>query len=345
MSSAVIGYFGYDTNQLDGQTIKTREVYELIRLEIDADVSYFDTESLKKNKLYLFSLIKMIIRSDKIFYLPGQSNLKYIFPLIFMLTSIFRNKIYMLAVGGWLYEFVIKHPLLKSMLKKLPCILVETNFLKQNLSKINFHNVDIIPNFRDHDFNITADQLEVSKNSLSLVFMARVMQEKGLDTMFEYAELLQKDPYSTPVTLDIYGPIAEKYCDVLKKELKKYEFIKYKGVVNSKDVHKVLSKYDVLVFPTYYQGEGFPGTVIDSYISGVPVIATRWKQIPEFVKDGKTGFLVEVKNAVEIHELIGRLAVDKDKLLALKCNALAESKIYSKEIALKIIRNKIQSNS
>ena len=344
MSSVVVGYFGYDTNQLDGQTIKTREVYDLIRMEIDADVTYFDTESLKENKLYLFFLIKMIIGSDKIFYLPGQSNLKYIFPLIFILASLFQNNIYMLAVGGWLYEFVQRHPLLKLMLKRLPSILVETNFLKHNLGKLGFHNVDIIPNFRNHNFDITSDQLKVSENSLSFVFMARVMQEKGLDTLFEYAELLQNQPYSDPIKLDIYGPISEKYQDVFFNELQKYNFIEYKGVVDSKDVYNILYKYDALVFPTYYEGEGFPGTVIDSYISGIPVITTFWKQLPEFVKDGETGFLVEVKNARKIYEIVGSLIMDKERLLMLKRNALAESKIYSKEIALEIIRKNTQSN-
>ena len=29
----VIGYFGYKSNQLDGQTIKTRNVYKLIKLK------------------------------------------------------------------------------------------------------------------------------------------------------------------------------------------------------------------------------------------------------------------------------------------------------------------------
>lgn len=46
-----------------------------------------------------------------------------------------------------------------------------------------------------------------------------------------------------------------------------------------------------MVIPTYYQGEGFPGTILDSYIFGVPVIVSKCKYNSEMIKEGKTGKL------------------------------------------------------
>ena len=41
----VLGYFGYLTNQLDGQTVKTRDVYRLVKEQSkDYSVDYFDTQ-------------------------------------------------------------------------------------------------------------------------------------------------------------------------------------------------------------------------------------------------------------------------------------------------------------
>ena len=53
----VLGYFGYQTNQLDGQTVKTRDVYRLAKEQLtNCDVEYFDTQSLHKSKLLLFKM-------------------------------------------------------------------------------------------------------------------------------------------------------------------------------------------------------------------------------------------------------------------------------------------------
>ena len=46
----VLGYFGLQTNQLDGQTVKTRDLYRLVSQEFD-NVEYYDTEDFKINKL------------------------------------------------------------------------------------------------------------------------------------------------------------------------------------------------------------------------------------------------------------------------------------------------------
>lgn len=53
----VFGYFGYVTNQLDGQTIKTREIYELIKSHDEYDVCYADTQEFRENfkSVFIFS--------------------------------------------------------------------------------------------------------------------------------------------------------------------------------------------------------------------------------------------------------------------------------------------------
>ena len=40
----VLGYFGNRTNKLDGQTVKTRDVYRLAKEQYGDCVEYFDTE-------------------------------------------------------------------------------------------------------------------------------------------------------------------------------------------------------------------------------------------------------------------------------------------------------------
>ena len=76
----VLGFFGFSTDKFDGQRSKTREVYRLFQEQVDGEVSYFDTECFKYNKLLVFKMFWEIANSDTLVYLPAHNNLKYLFP-------------------------------------------------------------------------------------------------------------------------------------------------------------------------------------------------------------------------------------------------------------------------
>src|SRR5690606_29386324 len=148
MKILVLGYFGYVTNQLDGQTIKTRNVYNLLKEKSQGKIEYFDTQSFKSSKLNILKMFWMIVKADYIFYLPAHNNLKYIFPLIYILAKISNTKINYLVIGGWLSKFLTNKKIHRSMLKDINGIYVETDSLLRDLSEYNFGNLHKLYNFR-----------------------------------------------------------------------------------------------------------------------------------------------------------------------------------------------------
>ena len=68
-----------------------------------------------------------------------------------------------------------------------------------------------------------------------------------------------------------------------------------------------LSASDILVLPSY--NEGLPNVVLEAMACSRPVVATKVGGIPEVVKDGETGFLV---NKEDVNSLIKAI----DKLLS-----------------------------
>lgn len=62
------------------------------------------------------------------------------------------------------------------------------------------------------------------------------------------------------------------------------------------ETYMELARYDAMLFPTYWGDEGFPGTIVDAFIAGLPVIATDWKCNGELIEDGKNGFLIPIKS-------------------------------------------------
>ncbi len=78
------------------------------------------------------------------------------------------------------------------------------------------------------------------------------------------------------VIIDIYGPIYNEYLTEFEEECQNSsENLNYKGVLQPDEIYQVLSEYDLMLFPTQYYTEGFPGSILDAYISGLPVIASR----------------------------------------------------------------------
>lgn len=58
--------------------------------------------------------------------------------------------------------------------------------------------------------------------------------------------------------------------------------------------------------------EGTPNTVLEAGASGLPVVSTRHAGIPDVVIEGRTGFLVDERDAIGMADALGRLLGDPE---------------------------------
>ena len=319
----VLGYFGYETNKLNGQTVKTRDVFRLVEeLAGEGAVDYFDTQSLRRNRLLLLQMFWKVMRCNTLFYLPAHNNLRVFFPFIFCLAKIFRVKIHYFVVGGWLREFLGNLPLHRWMLRHIEGIHAETKRLKRELEDYyHYSNVDIFPNFRFFEF--TPQESESDK--LRLVFMARVTKKKGLDWIFALADHIAAKGQQAKYSITFFGPVAVDDRQYFDEKVAQYDFVEYRSTLQPADIHDTLSRYDLMLLPTHYYTEGLPGSVVDAYISGIPVIVTEWKHAREFVDDGKSGYIVPFEGGLpQMIERVEMLCENRELLRQLKANALVK---------------------
>lgn len=333
----IYGYFGYFTNQIDGQTIKTREIHELIKSKLkDETILQFDTQVFKKNKFKIFKVFSLLHKSKLLICLPGKNNLRYIFPFIFIYCKLFNIKIIYAVVGGWLADFIKTKPILEFILKKIDFILVESNSLKGKLeTEFKYNNINVLPNFRSVLF-----EPQLKKDSIfKIVFMARIVKQKGVDFIFDFARYYKKNNIKFPIEINFYGPISEKFKKSFYLNVNKYPYVRYGGIVEPKDVYNILANHDVLVLPSYYEGEGFPGSIIDAYIAGIPVIVSKWKDFPEFVDDGLTGFTFDLSSPESFFDYILLLQRDNKLLTNMKRQSKIKADEYSPEKAWEVFKN------
>jgi glycosyltransferase involved in cell wall biosynthesis len=74
------------------------------------------------------------------------------------------------------------------------------------------------------------------------------------------------------------------------------------------DVGPFYAAFDALVLPS--GNEGTPVSAIEALAAGRPFVATRVGGVPDVVRDGEDGFLVEAGDTEELAERLGRLARD-----------------------------------
>ena len=206
-----------------------------------------------------------------------------------------------------------------------------------NLKKYNFKNTVLLNNFRlvqYENINITC------KPITKIVFMARVHEMKGVDTIFKLSDMLLKLGYNN-IMIDIYGPIYDGYKSIFLEKLPN-SLVNYGGIIEPHDVYSILKKYDFMIFPTKYYTEGFPGSILDAYISGLPVVASAWLNAYEFIDDKQTGYVVEFNNEGKFIDMVIWLIENPDKLWILRENVLAKRQQYSADTAWNTL---IESNS
>jgi glycosyltransferase involved in cell wall biosynthesis len=338
----VLGYFGHFTNKLNGQTVRTRSVYELFKYKngLFESVTFFDTQMLEHNKLSFLKMVWQVFHCTKLIYLPAQNNLKYIFPIIYPICKLGRVEILYIVVGGWLAKYLETKKMHVTLLSRIRGLFTQTVGLKDELQKkYGLNNVTVFPNFRMHSFVPTFND---SDNGLRIVFMARISRPKGIDAVFRLAKHIEGKPHMAGrIVIDFYGPIDRKDEVYFHTQVDKFKFVSYKGIIEPDQIYCTLEKYDLSLLPTQYPGEGFPGTILDSYISGLPVIVSNWRHLPEFVDQGETGFIFDLNEEKKLYDYVDKLYRDRELLSRMKRNAFEKSKLYSSEGAWQKIKDHV----
>jgi glycosyltransferase involved in cell wall biosynthesis len=87
----------------------------------------------------------------------------------------------------------------------------------------------------------------------------------------------------------------------------------------TRDPAQIYPMLDLLVLPSLYK-EGLPNVLLESLATGVPVVASNIAGVPEVVKEGKTGLLVEAGSSKQLADAIITLWRDQSRYSAMRQN-------------------------
>lgn len=337
---AIIGHFGGKKEFLDGQTIKTKILYNELKNATDWKIQKIDTYLKQKNPICLFltTLYALLLRKDVIVLLSGN-GMKSFFPMLSFFARHWKVRIYHDVIGGKLDNYVKAYKKFGKYLLSFKVNWVETKELEKDLLNVGISNCETIPNFKRLNVVDNDELLVKYEKPFAFCMFSRVMREKGVEIAIDAIEKINKDANETVCTLDIYGAVDERYLDAFNKVLNSAsEAIRYCGVVPYSESVDTIKGYYGLAFPTFWDGEGFPGTIIDAYSAGVPVIASDWNSNAEIVKNLKTGILYPNESDKTFLDAIKHyISMSSDEIYKLKLNCVEAAADYQPDKHIKKI--------
>lgn len=340
----VVGHFGFGEELLNGQTVKTKILAEELERRYGAEnVERIDTRGGAKMLLKLpFVLASALRRCGNIVILPAENGLRAVTPILTFWNRFYRRDLHYAVVGGWLAGFLKERRGLCRQLSRFRGVYVETSTMQTALEALGMRNVTVMPNCKYLTVLPESEVLAPQTEPYRLATFSRVMREKGIGDAVEAVRALNEAAGRTVYTLDIYGQVdagqTEWFAD-LQKTFPPY--IRYGGLIPFSESVETLKGCFALLFPTRFFTEGIPGTVIDAYAAGVPVVSARWESYADLIDEGVTGVGYPLGDTDAFRRLLSDLAEDPDRLTPMRLACTEKAEKYTPARALEPLAERL----
>lgn len=319
----------------DGQTIKTKNMAQALKEQVGMEnVFCIDTYGGKKALLkVVFKIISAFKKSEDIIMLPAQNGVLVFTPILSFVNKFAKKKLHYAVIGGWLGTFLEQHGFTEKLLKKnFRGIYVETSCMKEELERKGFANIYVLPNYKNMPVVSKEDLKKAEEYPIKVCTFSRITEKKGVEEAVNAVCEINNEAGKTIFELDIYGSVEENYREKFEYLTEKSpEYIKYKGEVEYTTTVQALKKYDLQLFPTKFKTEGIPGSVVESFFAGTPVIASRWNSFGDVIEDEITGIGFEFGSFADFKDKLCKISKDFEKINQMKENCLVAAETYKKE--------------
>lgn len=288
-------------------------------------------------------------RNIKIVQVNSSSYLGFWrYTMYILIAKSFQRKIILRLSGGGFKDFYencgkLGKWYIEYILALSDKIIVLTHRWKSFFSTLTDPNqIVVVPNavyYQDFDSNFNKAEVlaehGLSKDEIVCTFLGGMLRDKGVLEILEVIE----DILSRETDKNIYfvfageGPLVNRikdYCRRFKQN------VTYLGCVDKERKIKLLNLSNILLLPSY--AEGFPNALLEAMAVGLPVITTHVGGIPDIIKDGENGFLIQPRDVDALKEKILMLVNNKElrEEMGRKNRELVKEKYSWDKIAEKI---------
>jgi glycosyltransferase involved in cell wall biosynthesis len=299
-------------------------------------VQALDVLNLRKRPFLRIKIFFEIIRSksDRPIILSSSAPSTCFLTKILMALRI-QRKVYFWVLGGDLPERVQAGICSPKQLAYFYKVIVEgwsmQSALKESHGLMNTH---VVPNFRN--IRYFPGPVVGTDTHCRFVFISRINVEKGTGLIIDAVRQLNERLHAENFSVDFFGVIDPEYEDEFLRQVEELDCVSYRGFLDlgNSSNYDVLAGYDVMLFPTFFSGEGFPGILIDAFIAGLPVIASDWNLNRDVIEDGVTGMIIPARDSLALKDAMEQVIQGKLDLKAMSKRCQQQAKQYAIENVL-----------
>lgn len=314
--------------KFDGERIKCTLIYDSLKKY--ANLSLINLSKHKVlNTLAIFFKTLFGKKRYEFVVISKDAHGANIIHKILKLSRYPLNRVIYFEIGPFLYDRILNGSIKKGTFIKDKLIVVETQSMKEELQSLGFERISIFPNFKPI-CRINFKEQKYPKDVLKLIYLSRIEEPKGIYDLIECLVKLNQE--KVRFTLDVYGrPQNKDEENKIKTLSDKYDFIDFLGMmdVGSKMSYEKLSEYDLHIFPTKYR-EGFPGSIIDFFIAGVPTLSASFARSHEILNKDDS-IIYEQGNNNDLIKKLNDVYMNQKELTVLRKNSFSRREQYSVE--------------
>lgn len=160
-----------------------------------------------------------------------------------------------------------------------------------------------------------------SKETFDILFLGRVQSHKGIPALLRAFGRLSDAHLRLHIAGN--GPSLNLCRQFAAKDAR----IRIYGFVAGERLNSLIANADCLVLPSLWP-DNYPVSIQEAFASGVVVIASRIGGIPEMVRDGVNGLLVEPGDEAGLAAAIDRVRKSPEVAARLRASALETARLY-----------------
>lgn len=301
---------------------------EIIHVRMAFSDNFKSVGTLDISKLtHLFSLIGTIIYNRfrygvKILYYPpaGPNRIPFFRDLIILgfTRFLFSKTIYHFRAAG-ISEFIREQPGFIQRIAKViygkPTGAIQLSALNPPDAKYFGATLSfIIKNGLEDSARKYLPIHRPSTDRVNLLYAGVINETKGILVLLEAAKLL-KDRQLDFNLVCIGDYASHQFQSVVESRVDYYNLndcVSFLGVRVGDAKWQEFIRADIFCFPTYFESESFGNVVVEAMMFELPVIATRWRGIPDIITENETGFLISTHNPQALADRIEYLVSNPD---------------------------------
>lgn len=197
------------------------------------------------------------------------------------------------------------------------------SFVHDTVSEFGFprHKLLMLPNALESGIFKMKNDYGLKEESCKLVYTAAIYPGKRQDFAVEIVHRLHQ--YGLNATIDFYGEIVgDDYYRSIIEKIRKYnlqQYITFCGRVENDFLRDCLCDYDMYLCPT--KMEMSPFNILEAQEAGLPIVSTNVGGIPDMIKNGYNGIMLDMDDIEGFVRAVINLAKDSNLRKSLGENA------------------------